>query len=496
MLFFNYFILLIMGLKRLDLLSNSPKNFIFQNNSNKTNFGGSLTLIFLLSVLIIFAYYLILFITEDNYSIQYTFNEKYIDNKEKYKREDDDRYNPYFYFSFDLDGYGINDKLSEDIVLANDTLDNDDDPDVLKIIPRNTILYKRVTDIDLIVLLKCNETNKNCTIPFDRLVLCPKFNGFILEHQNSESPLHKMEGSYLQEDIIFFPNDPANITYKWRNIKYNPEAGLAKLWNNLRGIDDEKQKYIGLRPIDYKFTSFKSWIENNEEMGTIESNGTIYKVLSFFKFEIDFDHYDEYTRTKKSFLDVLSNVFSLSLGVFNALSTFLTIFYSSNFDNYKIIEKILFDIKPEKKEKSKKISIITSSKNMTPLLDIEEKENEIKAKNDIEEENYNFGNENNFNETGQENIENKRVLPKFRFVDFILNNFYCNKKCKNNRQEIISKCNKLISQYYSIDNILYNQIKFENLLIDYKWNNPDLNKLDNNELIIQLKNLISAYDII
>ena len=400
MLFFNYFILLIMGLKRLDLLSNSPKNFIFQNNSNKTNFGGSLTLIFLLSVLIIFAYYLILFITEDNYSIQYTFNEKYIDNKEKYKREDDDRYNPYFYFSFDLDGYGINDKLSEDIVLANDTLDNDDDPDVLKIIPRNTILYKRVTDIDLIVLLKCNETNKNCTIPFDRLVLCPKFNGFILEHQNSESPLHKMEGSYLQEDIIFFPNDPANITYKWRNIKYNPEAGLAKLWNNLRGIDDEKQKYIGLRPIDYKFTSFKSWIENNEEMGTIESNGTIYKVLSFFKFEIDFDHYDEYTRTKKSFLDVLSNVFSLSLGVFNALSTFLTIFYSSNFDNYKIIEKILFDIKPEKKEKSKKISIITSSKNMTPLLDIEEKENEIKAKNDIEEENYNFGNENNFNETG------------------------------------------------------------------------------------------------
>ena len=401
-----------------------------------------------------------------------------------------------FYFSFDLDGYGINGKLSEDIVLANDTLDNDDDPDVLKIIPRNTILYKRVTDIDLIVLLKCNKTNKNCTIPFDRLVLCPKFNGFILEHQNSESPLHKMKGGYLQEDIIFFPNDPANITYKWRNIKYNPEAGLAKLWNNLRGIDDEKQKYIGLRPIDYKFTSFKSWIENNEEMGTIESNGTIYKVLSFFKFEIDFDHYDEYTRTKKSFLDVLSNVFSLSLGVFNALSTFLTIFYSSNFDNYKIIEKILFGIKPEKKEKSEKISIINSQKNMTPLLDIGEKENEIKAKNDIEEENYNFGNENNFNETGQENIENKRVLPKFRFVDFILNNFYCNKKCKNNRQEIISKCNKLISQYYSIDNILYNQIKFENLLIDYKWNNPDLNKLDNNELIIQLKNLISAYDII
>ena len=53
-----------------------------------------------------------------------------------------------------------------------------------------------------------------------------------------------------------------------------------------------------------------------------------------------------------------------------------------------------------------------------------------------------------------------------------------------------------INKSNSIDKILYNQIKFENLLIDYKWNNPDLNNNDNNELIIQLKNLISAYDII
>ena len=63
---------------------------------------------------------------------------------------------------------------------------------------------------------------------------------------------------------------------------------------------------------------------------------------------------------------------------------------------------------------------------------------------------------------------------------------------KNYRQEIISKCNKL-------ENILYNQIKMENLMIDYKWNNPDLNKLDNNEfifIIIQLKNLISSDEII
>ena len=482
----NYFILLIMGLKSLDLLSNSPKNFIFQNNSNKTNFGGSLTLIFLLVVLIIFAYYLIIFITKDNYSIQYIFHENFFIDVQQ--RMNDNKYNPYFDFNLDLYDDTEEKKLSEDFILVNNTIN-------YELVPRNAILHKRVTDMDLNLLYKCNETNINCTTPIRIFFFRTEINGFILDHQNSESPLHKMESGYFYEDIMFFTNDPAQIEYTWRNIKYNPEAGLIKLWNNLRGIDDEKQKYIGLKNIDYKYISCKNMFENNYEQ-IVYVNETRYRLLGRIHCKIDYFHYDEYTRTKKSFLDALSDVFSLSLGVFNGLSSFLTIFYSSSFDNYKIIEKILFDFKPEKKEKSKKKNIITSSKNTETLLDVDEKEKEIKGINDIEDERDNFGNEYNINETGQEDIHNKRVLSKFKFIDFILNNFYCNKKCKNNRQEIISKCNKLISQYYSIDNILYNQIKFENLLIDYKWNNPDLNKLDNNELITQLKNLISAYDII
>ena len=85
-------------------------------------------------------------------------------------------------------------------------------------------------------------------------------------------------------------------------------------------------------------------------------------------------------------------------------------------------------------------------------------------------------------------------MPKLRFIDFIFNNVYSSKRCKNNRQEIISICNELISKYNSIENTLYFQLKLENLLKDYKWNNPELSKLDNNQLIIQLKNLVSIYD--
>ena len=58
-------------------------------------------------------------------------------------------------------------------------------------------------------------------------------------------------------------------------------------------------------------------------------------------------------------------------------------------------------------------------------------------------------------------------------------------------QQIISKCNEIISKYYSIEYIIYNLIKLENLFRDYRWNNPALNNYENNELIIELKNLIS-----
>ena len=70
----------------------------------------------------------------------------------------------------------------------------------------------------------------------------------------------------------------------------------------------------------------------------------------------------------------------------------------------------------------------------------------------------------------QDNEEDYIQLPKLKFYEYIFNNVY-SKCCKMNNQKIISKCNEIISKYYSIEHILYNY--------------------ENNELIIDLKNLIS-----
>ena len=43
----------------LDLLSDSPKNYIFQREANKTNFGGILTILFFVSFIFISILYIL-----------------------------------------------------------------------------------------------------------------------------------------------------------------------------------------------------------------------------------------------------------------------------------------------------------------------------------------------------------------------------------------------------------------------------------------------------
>ena len=60
--------------------------------------------------------------------------------------------------------------------------------------------------------------------------------------------------------------------------------------------------------------------------------------------------------------------------------------------------------------------------------------------------------------------------------------------CNIKRQKAICACNNIILKYYSIENILYNQIMIENLLQDYKWNNPELKNILSNDSFGGIKN--------
>ena len=55
------------------------------------------------------------------------------------------------------------------------------------------------------------------------------------------------------------------------------------------------------------------------------------------------------------------------------------------------------------------------------------------------------------------------------------------------KQALISSCNDIVTKYITIENILYNQIKLEYLWKDYKWNNPQYEKQQKDDLIMNLK---------
>ena len=67
---------------------------------------------------------------------------------------------------------------------------------------------------------------------------------------------------------------------------------------------------------------------------------------------------------------------------------------------------------------------------------------------------------------------------------------YCICCVKNKKQEIIKECNEIIAKISSIDKILVNMTILENIIMDYKWNNPELKIFKNNDLLKNLNKLI------
>jgi len=193
-------------------------------------------------------------------------------------------------------------------------------------------------------------------------------------------------------------------------------------------------------------------------------------------------------------MDVFADISALSMTVFKIIAFVFSYFYSGNFDNYKIIEKLL--LKENKLNLSGKMQGISDNVRYDDIKLIELIENSGKSEallNEDEEEKVKTIGEKEDPGRIKVNKNEERPIPKLTFIDFMLNKVYFEKCCKvSNRQKLISSCNNIVSKYYTIEYIIYNQIKLENLLKDYKWNDPKLQSIDNNELIINLKNY---YDI-
>ena len=209
--------------------------------------------------------------------------------------------------------------------------------------------------------------------------------------------------------------------------------------------------------------------------------------------------YKDFKRKSKSILDCYANIFSIWISLYNLFTFLFLKLYSKSFDKYKIIENILSRQKENllliNESRFHEEKIKENNKGDILFEDSSENENNddqiLINDSNITKEKEIFDLEDNNNFFRKFN-EQERILPKLNFLDFFNDTL---RICRNyKRQQLLLACNKIMYKHYSVENILYNQIMIENLLRDYKWNNPELKNIFNNNSLYYIKNnLLNNY---
>lgn len=444
----------------LDFLSDSPNIFIFKKKSNQTNFGGVLFFIYILLDIIIAIYYLIYYIKNDKYEIEYSL---YINISPSDLAQDYQKFlNPYFDLSIQLYSHGDIQRLK---------IFDFDKYDFINITDYNkfTNINKNVKNFWLGVFYECE--NENCTNE--------------KEEKSPEVPFH-LTLSYNYPKINF-QSQKKLITQKrthfTTNFYYHNKTYIKNIWSNIIFKENkgffQKENIEGCGYID----NIQKEI-SKEDIFQFEVNKKWYKFLMSWDIENKNSKLTEYKRKRVSLITIGANILSYFSNLFFIFKV-IFLYYSNHFVNFKIIEDIY----------KNKINnhFLQQSNNVN---NTQHKMNEQNSKKKIElinlekEPESEIFNDKDFNFNLVDEKENAKFV-KLNFIQFYLHNFYFKCFKKNISQEIISICDDILLKYCSIDSIVYNQIVLENLFRDYIWNNPALNNLNNNELFIKLNNLIS-----
>ena len=98
-----------------------------------------------------------------------------------------------------------------------------------ELIPRHQNLNIRASDVNMAILYKCNNTGTECQISekYERFFFGAAYHGFVLDHQNDDSSLHKGT-NFMNYKLEIHSSDPYIFIYNWRTVKYNTDEGFKK----------------------------------------------------------------------------------------------------------------------------------------------------------------------------------------------------------------------------------------------------------------------------
>ena len=448
----------------LDFISDSPKTFIFQKGANKTNLGGVLTLLYLIILLLIIVAYLYDYYNHDKYDYSYFY--KYLlteSSKEKFRTEEPECNHPINLSLEIFDDHGSFMTYHFTIKYFLKTKYYDLRPF------ENITLNVADFDDDFLVMINYREdlpfqdlkNNSN----FSNYYLIVKYSTKVIDNDNDDTPVVDAFFSY---NCSFTLGYYTHLNAIWGIYHYEEKKGIISRVSD--SILNKQNQYIFGRIEKIETISFTS--------SYLPKNNNI-----FFKINNPLEGIHLYKRSKVSIWDYLANIAALGTTIFNGLCKIFALLYSKNFDNYKIVDNILS--KEIKKVKNIELNNNNNNQSNSGL------ENNLIDKEDLNKHSNSINEDiliNDLDNIDEDNIENEddkiiTKLPKLRFFDFFFNNIYSKCCVYIKRQKLIDSCDNILYKYYSIENILYNQILFDNLIKDYHWNNPNLKSIHKNELI-------------
>ena len=193
-------------MKKIDFLSEAPKTLIFEQGSNKTAFGGVMTILYLIILCMIITIYMYDFIVNPKFSVLYSYEHYF----KPYEESINERYNntdlnPKITFNLKMSP-GINESHFGVLYLNNETKEKYK-------VEFGKDYTENLYDLILMIVYRCNNntdntTEGNCELHDDekehnkilnsyRLIF--NYTGNKVDHQNTNSPLKK---TFIQNNFF------------------------------------------------------------------------------------------------------------------------------------------------------------------------------------------------------------------------------------------------------------------------------------------------------
>ena len=226
-----------MAIRILDFLSQPPNNFIFRRDSNKTFIGGLLSIIYFIFAFLVSLIYYIGYRRSLPYEItSYIAQDKVLNDIQKEKFKNSDKYNPTLKFKFTMDFGGK--QLSDKFILY--------DTNQKKIIGRNETIERRVNDLDIYVLYKCKKGGHNCEIEDEdresSYNLRVYYQGYYINPQTNKNAIELYDkDDFAKRTVYFSPEVKLMSSFRWNIVRCKDESifQFLKSKNEQKDVEEE-----------------------------------------------------------------------------------------------------------------------------------------------------------------------------------------------------------------------------------------------------------------